>query len=355
MPLAVRCSGLGGATLAALVRHGGSLGLEVLTGDDWAVIAGSRARLGALARPWVVPEELRELAMALGPALAIESEDSWETARGPIQPGKYLIVGILNVTPDSFSDGGALTDEAALLRQAEALVSGGARMLDVGGESTRPGRTAVIDAQDEIARTRPAIEALVRAFPGVPVSVDTVKSPVAAAALDAGAAVVNDVSALRLDPEMGAVIARGGAGVVLMHSRGANLELASYAHAEYPDGVLAGVVGDLREAMNRAEAAGITAEQVVLDPGLGFGKTPAQSVELLGGLDGLLSLGRPVYVGPSRKRFLGELTGKPVTGRDGPTSVACALAWERGARIFRVHDAAAARDALDIASSLQGP
>ena len=354
MPLAVRCSGLGTSTLATLVRHGGSLGLDVLTGDDWAIIAGSRARLGALARPWVVPEELRELATALGPALATEADEVWETARGPIQPGKFLLAGILNVTPDSFSDGGAIADEAALLKRAESFIQAGARMLDVGGESTRPGRVAVIEAAEEITRTRPAISAIVRAFPDIPVSIDTVKAAVATAALEAGAAVVNDVSALRLDPQMAAVIARSRAGVVLMHSRGENLELASYVHATYPDGVVAGVIADLREAMNRAEQAGITAGQVVFDPGLGFGKTPAQSVELLAGLDGLLSLGRPVYVGPSRKRFLGELTGKPVTDRDEATGVACALAWERGARIFRVHDPARARDALEIASSLQG-
>ena len=354
MPLAVRCSGLSTSTLATLVRHGGSLGLDMLTGDDWAIIAGSRARLGALARPWVVPEELRELATALGPALATEADEVWETARGPIQPGKFLLAGILNVTPDSFSDGGAIADEAALLKRAESFIQAGARMLDVGGESTRPGRVAVIEAAEEIARTRPAISAIVRAFPDIPVSIDTVKAAVATAALEAGAAVVNDVSALRLDPQMAAVIARSRAGVVLMHSRGENLELASYVHATYPDGVVAGVIADLREAMHRAERAGITAGQVVFDPGLGFGKTAAQSIELLAGLDGLLSLGRPVYVGPSRKRFLGELTGKPVTDRDEATGVACALAWERGARIFRVHDPARARDALEIASSLQG-
>ncbi len=354
MPLAVRCSGLDGVALAALVRHGGSLGLDVLTGDDWAIISGSRARLGALARPWVVPEALRELAAALGPALAIEGDNGWETARGSLQPGKFLIVGILNLTPDSFSDGGALPDVAALLRRAGALIDGGAGMLDVGGESTRPGRTAIVEAAEEIARVCPAVEALVHAFPDVPVSIDTVKAEVARAALDAGAAVVNDVSGMRLDAGMGEVIARGRAGVVLMHSRGENLELASYAHADYPDGVVAGVLAELRESLHRTERAGITAAQVVLDPGLGFGKTPAQSVELLGGLDGLLSLGRPVYVGPSRKRFLGELTGKPVTDRNEATAVACALAWERGARIFRVHEPALVRDALAITSSLQG-
>jgi dihydropteroate synthase len=355
MPLAVRCSGLDLDTLEALVRYGGGRGLEVLTGADWAIIAGSRARLGALARPWLVPEPLRELAAALGPALPAEPEWHWRTAHGVISLERPLVVGILNVTPDSFSDGGSLGSEASVLARAGQLVEQGAGMLDVGGESTRPGRTEVVSEGDEIARTRPMVAALTRAFSEVPVSIDTVKAGVARAALDAGAVCINDVSGLRLDPAMGRLVASSGAALVLMHSRGSNLELASYAHADYGGDVVAGVITDLRARLAAAAQAGITGEHIVLDPGLGFAKTAEQSVALLASLDALQCLGRPVYVGPSRKRFLGELTGREASDRDQATAVACALAFERGARIFRVHDVRRTRDALALAGAVCGP
>jgi dihydropteroate synthase len=354
-PAAIRLLGLEAPALEALVRHGGRLGLDVVTGTDWAIVAGSRARLSSLARPWVVPADLAEVAAVVGTALPPDPPAAWRTAIGPIPLDRPTIVGILNLTPDSFSDGGALDSVAAVLRRAEALVQAGAAMLDLGGESTRPGRTAVVPADEEARRVVPAVECLARELPGVPLSIDTVKSGVARAALDAGAAVVNDVSGLRLDPAMAAVVASAGAGVVLMHSRGEHLELASYAHAEYADGVLSGVLEGLRRSLAEASAAGIAAETIAVDPGLGFGKTPAQSVALLDGLGGFLALGRPVYLGPSRKRFLGEVTGLPTAERDGVTAVACALAWERGARIFRVHDVARAREALALASALDSP
>ncbi len=349
-PLAVRCWGLDAATLEALVHHGGSRGLEVLTGSDWAIIAGSRARLGALARPWLVPEPLRALAAALGPALPADAAEQWRMARGVIPLDRPLIVGILNLTPDSFSDGGLLTSVEAAVARGRALVESGAGMLDVGGESTRPGREAVLDATVETQRVIPVIEALARELPGIPLAVDTLKADVAARALDAGAWCVNDVSGLRLDPGMPRVVAAGGAGLVLMHSRGGNLELASYEHAAYPSGVVATVVTELRQQLDRGLGAGIAQEAMVVDPGLGFGKTPAQSLELLQGLEALTALGHPVYVGPSRKRFLGELTGRGVPEREVATAAACVLACERGARIFRVHDAAIVRDALAVAA-----
>jgi dihydropteroate synthase len=175
-----------------------------------------------------------------------------------------------------------------------------------------------------------------------------VKSEVARAALEHGAAIVNDVSAFRLDPAMASVAAAAGAGVALMHSRGSILELASYRHAQYPRGVVAEVVSELRAAMAAAAAGGVAAERIVLDPGLGFSKTVEQNVELFDQLAALEALGRPVLVGPSRKRFLGALTDAPLDRRDRATAVACALAWERGARIFRVHAVAAAREALAL-------
>lgn len=351
-PHGVRLEGLDPVVLEALVRHGARLGLDVVTGADWALVAGSRARLSALARPWVVPPELAELAMVLAGALPGEPPAAWLTARGAVALERPVIVGILNLTPDSFSDGGALASVDAALRRAETLVQDGASMLDLGGESTRPGRDAIVPEAEERRRVVPVVERLARELPGVPLSIDTVKSGVARAALEAGAAVVNDVSGLRLDPAMASVVATSGAGLVLMHSRGAHLDLASYAHATYPAGTLGGVLGELREAVAQATAAGIAPDAIAVDPGLGFGKTPAQSLELLDQLGGFLVLGRPVYLGPSRKRFLGEVTGLPLAERDAVTAVACALAWERGARIFRVHDVKRTHEALALATAL---
>ena len=351
-PLAVRCTGLGDDTLQALVVFGGSHGLDVITGPGWAVISGSRARLGALARPWFVPEPLQELATRIGLALPADIPVRWQTARGPVALDRPLIVGILNVTPDSFSDGGQLRDAAAVLARAAELVRDGAGMLDVGGESTRPGRTAEVPLEEELRRTIPVVELLARELEDTPLSIDTVKAGVARAALAAGAAVVNDVAGLRLDGAMGDVVARAGAGLVLMHSRGTNLELASYAHVEYGDDLVGTVIAELRAGMRRATEAGIAPAAVAVDPGLGFGKTPAQSLALLDALDAFQCLDRPLYVGPSRKRFLGDATGLPAEARDTASAAACALAWERGARVFRVHNVRRAREALAVAHAL---
>lgn len=200
----------------------------------------------------------------------------------------------------------------------------------------------------------PVIEALVREYPSVFVSIDTVKAAVARAALGAGAAVVNDVSALRLDSAMAATIAAAGAGVVLMHSRGSILEVASYTHADYGGDVVGGVLSELRAALDRAAAGGIGSDATVIDPGFGFSKTVEQNTVLFDQLAVLEALGRPILVGPSRKRFLGSVTGLPVEERDRATALACALAYERGARLFRVHDVAAAREALSLARAVGG-
>ena len=347
-PFALHLTGLDQDALEALVRVGGSLGLEVVTGDDWALLAGSRSRLSAFARPWTVPDVLADAAVQVGLALPPDSPGPWLTARGAIPLDHPVLMGILNVTPDSFSDGGRYTGPDAALAQAEVLLTEGAAIVDVGGESTRPGRETDVPMEEELARVVPVVDALVRAHPELPVSVDTVKSGVARAALEHGAAIVNDVSAFRLDPAMAAVAAAAGAGVALMHSRGGILELASYRHATYPGGVVAEVVAELRTALAGAAAAGVAPERIVLDPGLGFSKTVEQNVELFDQLAALESLGRPVLVGPSRKRFLGALTDAPLDQRDRATAVACALAWERGARIFRVHAVGAAREALAL-------
>ena len=279
----------------------------------------------------------------------------WLTAGRAVPLGEPVIVGIVNVTPDSFSDGGELPGPEAAVARARALVEQGADLLDVGGESTRPGRVAVVPAAEEIARVVPAIRAIVAALPAVPVSVDTTKAEVADAALDAGAVIVNDVSGGRLDPAMLPLVARRRAGLVLMHSRGDSLALASYAHTDYGGDVVAGVLAELGQRLDAATSAGVVPDAIVLDPGLGFAKTPAQSLALLDATQALLALGRPLLVGPSRKRFLGEVTGRDVRERDAATAAACALAFERGARLFRVHAPAPARDALRLAAALRVP
>lgn len=351
-PLAIHLTDLDQDALEALVRFAGGLGLEVLTGEDWAVLAGSRSRLSAFARPWTVPAPLAEAAVAVGLALPADAAPAWRTARGTISLDRPVLMGILNVTPDSFSDGGRFAAADAALAHADRLLEEGAVVVDVGGESTRPGRDASVPPEEELRRVVPVVEALARSRPELVISVDTVKASVARAALDAGAAIVNDVTAFRLDPGMAAVAAAAGAGVVLMHSRGGVLELASYTYADYGGDVVGAVVDELRAAVATAAAAGIPADAVAIDPGLGFSKTVEQNVLLFDQLAGLQALGRPVLVGPSRKRFLGAVTGLPVEQRDRATAAACALAWERGARLFRVHDVAAAREALALAAAV---
>ena len=352
--IAFHLTGLDQDALEALVPFAGGLGLEVLTGDSWAILSGSRSRVSALARPWTVPEPLVQVAAGIGQAMPAESPEHWQTARGPLALDVPIVVGILNVTPDSFSDGGRFADLDAALEHAEELIAAGARMIDIGGESTRPGRTAEVAVADELARVVPVIEALVRKHPTVLLSVDTVKAAVARAALQAGAAVVNDVSGLRLDPEMAGTIAEAGAGVVLMHSRGSILEIASYTHADYAGDVVGGVLEELRGAMHRAAAAGIGPDAIVIDPGLGFSKTVEQSTVLFDQLAALAALGRPIMVGPSRKRFLGALTGLPIEDRDRATALACALAYERGAQLFRVHEVSSVVEALALVRAMEG-
>jgi dihydropteroate synthase len=350
-PLAFHLTGLGQDTLEALVRHGGSLGLDVLTGDDWALMCGSRSRLSAFARPWLVPPVLSQLAVEIGLAMPAEPAQSWQTARGPIALDRPVLMGILNVTPDSFSDGGRFHGLDSALAQADALLAAGADIVDIGGESTRPGRSETVPLETELERVLPVVEALVHRHPTLVITVDTVKAAVARAALEAGAAAINDVSALRLDRAMAPVVAEAGAGLALMHSRGSMLEIASYTHASYAD-VVGEVLAELRTAVTAAGDAGIPMPAVAVDPGFGFSKTVEQNLLLLDQLEALHALGRPVLVGPSRKRFLGAVTGLPLEDRDRATAAACALAWERGARMFRVHDVIAARDALAFAAAV---
>ncbi|HEY7681008.1 MAG TPA: dihydropteroate synthase [Gemmatimonadales bacterium] len=352
-PAAIELSGLDDSTLLTLVHHAGQLGLEVVTGADWAIVGGTRARLGSLARPWVVPPPLAELATQVGRLLAPDPPTRWATARGHVLLDRPVIVGILNLTPDSFSDGGRFLSPDAAVAQADRLLADGAGVLDLGGESTRPGSEPVPEPE-ELGRVMPVLEALVHRHPDVPISIDTVKATVARAALEAGAAIVNDVSALRLDPAMAITVARAGAGSILMHSRGTVSTMAGLDHAEYVPDLVTAVWQELAAAVELAMNAGIAAEHIVIDPGFGFAKTAEQNLLLCDQLAILHSLGRPLLVGPSRKRFLGSVTGREIGERDVATAAACVVAYERGARLFRVHNVAITRDALAVAAAVRG-
>jgi len=254
-------------------------------------------------------------------------------------------MGIVNVTPDSFSDGGLNFDPAVAIAHGHRLVRDGAAILDIGGESTRPGAEPV-GAEEELRRVVPVIEGLTSA--GARLSVDTSKAQVAAAALDAGATIVNDVNALRGDRAMATLLAERGCDVCLMHMLGEPRTMQR-------DPTYADVVGDVKaylaERLRFAVACGIAEERVWLDPGIGFGKTIGHNLELLARLDELVALGRPLVVGTSRKSFLGTITGRPMDERVPGTLATNVLALAAGASIFRVHDVAEAADALAVAAA----
>jgi dihydropteroate synthase len=257
-------------------------------------------------------------------------------------------MGIVNTTPDSFSDGGRYLDADAAVARALRLAEEGADLVDVGGESTRPGAPPV-EAGEEIRRVVPVVERLrARGFP-LPVSVDTAKGAVARAALAAGADLVNDVSGLR-DPDLGRAVAEAGVPVVLMHMRGTPADMQ--AHAVYRD-VVAEVSAELGEALSRAAAAGIAPGATVIDPGIGFAKTAEQSVELLARVGELRRLGRPILVGPSRKSFIGKLTGAQVEERLPGTLAAVVHCVLAGVELLRVHDVAPVRQAAQVALALR--
>ena len=278
----------------------------------------------------------------------METTERW-TLRGCVLTlDRPRVMGVLNLTPDSFSDGGALPDVDAAVARGRALAAAGADLLDVGGESTRPGG-AEVTVEDELARVIPVLRAL-RAAVGLPLSVDTRKAAVAREALVVGAAAVNDVSGLA-DPEMAEVVARAGAGLVVMHMRGTPETMQELAR--YGD-VVAEVAEELGASLRRAAAAGIAPGRIVVDPGIGFAKTAEQNLALVAGVGRLARrLGRPVLLGPSRKTFLGALLGGiPPAERDAGTVGACVAGLARGARLFRVHDVRSTRHALDVAEAV---
>jgi dihydropteroate synthase len=260
------------------------------------------------------------------------------------------IMGVLNVTPDSFSDGGRYQDTGVAVAHGLALFAAGADVVDVGGESTRPGGAARVPVQAEIERVVPVVRAL-RARGSGWLSVDTSKAEVAQAALEAGADMLNDVSALRFDPALAAVAARAGVPVILMHSRGAFDEL--HAQPSYAD-VAGEIARELRAALDSATAAGIQPSQTLLDPGLGFAKETAHSLEALCRLDELAALDRPLVVGPSRKSFIGKTLERAVDQRLMGTAAAVAAAVLGGAHMVRVHDVEPLRDVVRLCDALRG-
>ena len=259
-----------------------------------------------------------------------------------------LIMGVVNVTPDSFADGGLFFDQDAAVRQALALVNAGADLLDIGGESTRPFSDPT-PLEEELRRVLPVIER-VRAQSPVPISIDTYKSQVAQAALDTGASIINDISALRFDPDMVRLAREAGVPVILMHMQGTPRNMQSNPH--YDD-----LIGELRaffqERLEFALANGLSRELLVLDPGIGFGKTFQHNMEILNNLDAFLDLGCPLLIGPSRKAFLGHLLGgRPPAERDIGTLAALAVAVQRGAHFVRVHHADYAKQFFTVLNAI---
>lgn len=276
----------------------------------------------------------------------------WKLARRSLPiGGRTLVMGVLNVTPDSFSDGGQFFEAERAVARAEEMATEGADILDIGGESTRPG-AAPVEVAEEIRRVVPIVEAVARRVP-LPISIDTTKSKVAHAALQAGAEIINDISGLRFDPRLADEAARAGAGLVLMHSRGT----AETMHKLEPVAdVMADVVGSLRRSIAEARRRGVGRESIVLDPGIGFSKSAEQNVELIAKLDELVSdfPEFPILVGTSRKRFIGALVGDlPAAERLHGTMATVTAAVLRGASIVRVHDVRATLQTVRVVDAIK--
>ncbi len=265
---------------------------------------------------------------------------------------KTYVVGIVNVTPDSFSDGGLYAETGEAVAHAMRLVDEGADILDIGGESSRPRGAAygiganTVSAVEEIRRVVPVIQTLAQQT-DVPISVDTTKAEVAEAALQAGATIVNDISGFTLDPALPEVVARAGAAAIVMHMRGTPQTMQQNTHY---DDLFGEILQSLGASVERGRAAGI--ERMLVDPGIGFGKDARGNLRLLAGIDRFAALGCPVLVGPSRKAFIGTILGTEVADRVEGTIAACVLAAARGVRFFRVHDVRAVRRALSVADAI---
>lgn len=273
----------------------------------------------------------------------------WQHRRGVADLSRHgLIMGVLNVTPDSFSDGGSYFDPAAALNHARELIADGADIIDVGGESTRPGSEPV-SVEEEIRRVCPVIRAI-RAESDVLISIDTSKAAVAEEAMSAGADIINDVTGLAGDPAMPEVAARSGAGIVLMHMQG---EPRTMQVAPHYEDVVAEVREFLRQRISLALSYGMAAERLAIDPGIGFGKTQEHNLALLRETDRLVALDRPVLIGVSRKSFLGRITGSTaMEDRAWPAVAVTSFCREAGAHIFRVHEPKPHREALRMTEAI---
>lgn len=287
----------------------------------------------------------------------------------PSKSQRPMIFGILNVTPDSFSDGGNFVSTESAIEQAARMIGEGADALDVGGESTRPGAQPV-PQRDELKRVLPVIRAIRSRWNDIPISIDTVKAEVAKAALAEGASIVNDVSGMSLDPAMPAVCADAGCSVALMHSRGTVADMASYENAVYGNDPVGEVISELEESVQLAQSAGVHPARIAVDPGIGFSKKTGHSLAVLVELQRIVALGYPVLIGASRKRVIAELirytstAGRASGGttlapqnvshddRDMATVGVNVVAFYSGARIFRVHRVRPNRLALDAAWAL---
>ena len=338
------------AQAAALIRATEACGGEVRTGGADAIVHFMAERAGPLLR--ALATEADTLAHALRVTL-----EAWERTTFSLRcgggalslGGRTLVMGIVNVTPDSFSDGGEFLDHAAAVAQGLRCVMQGADLLDIGGESTRPGAAAV-DADEECRRVVPVIERLA-AETAVPLSIDTAKAAVARAALDAGATLLNDVTALRADPQMAAVAADSGAPLCLMHMQGTPRTMQQAPHY---DDLMGEIVGALRESLALAVDAGVDEQQILVDPGIGFGKTLAHNLAILRRLPELRSLGRPILLGTSRKSFIGKTLGLPVEERAFGTAATVAYGIAQGARIVRVHDVAEMSQVARMTDAMMG-
>lgn len=282
----------------------------------------------------------------------------WHIAGGRTLPigQRTLVMGVLNVTPDSFSDGGEFLSLDSALAHAEQMISEGADIIDVGGESTRPGGAAIVPAEEELKRVLPVIEQLAKRST-IPISIDTTKALVARVALDAGASIVNDISALRFDSQIANEVAKSRAGLVLMHSRGTPGSLHGLPHVA---GIIEEVTNSLRSSIAMAEQRGVRRESIVIDPGIGFGKSQEQNIELIAKLDQLVAVfpDFPLLIGTSRKSFIGrilaDVNGKaaPVEERLHGSMASLTAAVLKGAHIVRVHDVKAALETVRVADSL---
>ncbi len=275
---------------------------------------------------------------------------TWCTGKRTLDLSRPCIMGILNVTPDSFSDGSSYSTVEKAVERAFAMQEEGADIIDIGGESTRP-NAAPVDQSEELRRIMPVLERLAGKL-AIPISIDTFKSVVAQEALAGGAEIINDISGLTFDERMPSVVASANAGIVLMHTRGRPDHMQK--DTAYGS-LLSEITAYLEESLSRAESAGIKPERIVVDPGIGFGKSVQGNLEILRRLSEFSVLGRPILVGTSRKSFIGAVLGRPVSERIFGTASTVALAVANGASILRVHDVREMRDVADMAMALIGP